>query len=390
MAKNSIYSRTGYSVQIREKQLSDGRISLYLDIYSEGKRRYEFLKLYKRQGTDKATRDFNRSIVNAAEKIKSDMLVNFANGEAGISPQRQYKNKSVMETMEEFIGEKEKNGIETRGYRTLRTHISNYKGEAVFKDIDKEWVKGFIDFLKTVRKANGKLLGATSSKCYQTCLSTFLRWCVKKGYISDSPMDRLDRDEKIRVDLKGQREYLEGHEIKALIVTDCYREEVKQAFLFAVFTGLRISDIIALRWSDINIKEGVMAADIVMKKTRRPIEITISELAMEWLPEKGDDDRVFKLPTLMTINTVLGKWTKEAGIDKKITFHCARHTFATSCLSADIDIYTVSKLLGHTEVKTTQIYAEIVDRKKREAAIRLSDYMKRVLGGKPDEGSDEA
>ena len=381
MTKTCIYTRTGYSVQLREKQLKDGRISLYLDIYSDGKRRYEFLKLYKKQGTDKATREFNKSIENAAEKIKSDMLVNFANGEAGISRQRQYKNKPLIETLNEFIAEKVKNGIETRGYRTIRKHISSYDNDATLKDVDKQWVIGFLDFLKTVRKINGERLGTTSSKCYQTYLSTFLRWCVRNEYISDSPLDRLNRDEKIKADLKGHREYLEENELKSLIQTDCERQEVKQAFLFSVFTGLRISDIITLKWSDINVKEGVMTADIVMRKTRKPIEITITNLAQEWLPDRTSDteDLIFNLPTLMTVNTALANWTRDAGIHKKITFHCARHTFATTCLTAGIDIYTVSKLLGHTEVKTTQIYADIVDRKKREAAIKLSDYMKKAL-----------
>jgi site-specific recombinase XerD len=70
-------------------------------------------------------------------------------------------------------------------------------------------------------------------------------------------------------------------------------------------------------------------------------------------------------------NTLLREWVKEAGITKYITFHCFRHTYATLQLSLGTDIYTVSKLLGHRELKTTQIYAKVIDKVKREAADKI-------------------
>ena len=65
------------------------------------------------------------------------------------------------------------------------------------------------------------------------------------------------------------------------------------------------------------------------------------------------------------------KLIQKAGINKRITFHCGRHTFATMCLTYDIGIYTVSKLLGHTDVKHTQIYAKLIDKKRDEAIDKL-------------------
>jgi site-specific recombinase XerD len=67
----------------------------------------------------------------------------------------------------------------------------------------------------------------------------------------------------------------------------------------------------------------------------------------------------------------LSRWILKAGVTKNITFHCARHTFATLLLTCDTDIYTVSKLLGHSELKTTQVYARIIDKKKQEAVKRI-------------------
>ena len=93
------------------------------------------------------------------------------------------------------------------------------------------------------------------------------------------------------------------------------------------------------------------------------------------MPEQGDktaEDHVFDLPATTHINILLKPSAKAAGIDKRFSFHTSRHTFATMLLTLGADIYTVSKLLGHTNVKTTQIYAKIVN-KKKDDAVSLVD-----------------
>ena len=109
----------------------------------------------------------------------------------------------------------------------------------------------------------------------------------------------------------------------------------------------------------------------VMQKTAAPIYLPLSRQAVRWLPERkeaGEEAVIFAgLPAEPNINKVLAKWVSKAGILKKITYHTSRHTFATMMLTLGADLYTVSKLLGHANVKTTQIYAKIVDSKKTEA-----------------------
>jgi len=88
------------------------------------------------------------------------------------------------------------------------------------------------------------------------------------------------------------------------------------------------------------------------------------------LPERGeenDSDFIFPLTHEGTVNDTLQHWAKVAGITKHISFHAARHTHATMMLTLGADLYTVSKLLGHKNIATTQIYAKIVDKKKEEA-----------------------
>lgn len=110
-----------------------------------------------------------------------------------------------------------------------------------------------------------------------------------------------------------------------------------------------------------------------MQKTKSAIYIPLSNNARKWLPERGGDI-VFEVDLHKAyISEFITKWVKSQGIHKHITFHCARHTFATLALTYGADIYTVSKLLGHSDIETTQIYAKVVDRKKIEAVNLIPD-----------------
>jgi integrase len=114
-----------------------------------------------------------------------------------------------------------------------------------------------------------------------------------------------------------------------------------------------------------------------MKKTTTPIYLPLSKQAMKWLPERGDasgNELVFgDLPNRGRIGVHLGKWAKDAGITKSMSYHTSRHTFATMMLTLGVDLYTVSKLLGHTKVETTQIYAKIINKKKDDAVSLIDD-----------------
>ena len=112
-----------------------------------------------------------------------------------------------------------------------------------------------------------------------------------------------------------------------------------------------------------------------MQKTKEPIYLPLSPEALKWMPERGEktsEDHVFDLPSPTMINTLLKPWAKAAGIDKRFSFHTSRHTFATMLLTLGADLYTVSKLLGHSQIKNTQVYAEIINRRKVEA-VNLAD-----------------
>ncbi|MEP7218966.1 MAG: site-specific integrase, partial [Bacteroidota bacterium] len=107
------------------------------------------------------------------------------------------------------------------------------------------------------------------------------------------------------------------------------------------------------------------------KKTSRVEYLPLSAQAQKYLGKPGEPGKcVFDLPTHAPVYHALTKWAQVAGVTKPISFHVSRHTFATLALTFGADLYTVSKLLGHASVKTTEIYGQIVDEKKR-AAVEL-------------------
>ena len=153
----------------------------------------------------------------------------------------------------------------------------------------------------------------------------------------------------------------------------------KQAFMFACFTGLRYSDVASLMWG--NIQHTSLGQEIVidsMQKTKRSVRVPLSAIALSWLPERGNNaasQKVFAgLTSLCQTNVILKKMAKAVGINKTVSFHVSRHTFATSAIAAGGDLFTVCKLLGHKDIQTTQIYAEVIMPTRIEAVNRLSDF----------------
>ena len=171
-------------------------------------------------------------------------------------------------------------------------------------------------------------------------------------------------------EIKVKRETLTLEEAKMLATTPCENEVLKRAFFFAVLTGIRLCDIHELTWGEIVETASGKRVDFTQRKTHIVDYLPISEQAFSLCGEPQEPYRhIFEgLTGSSWISRPLKKWMKAAGITKNITFHCSRHTFATLQLENDTNIYTVMSMLGHTNVKTTQIYAHIVDKSKRNAA----------------------
>jgi integrase len=232
-------------------------------------------------------------------------------------------------------------------------------------------VQNFKDYLdKKAKMKNQKPLSQNSKYSYFNKFKAGIKQAVKDGIIMNNPADGVEGFKQG----EPEREFLTLEELKAVAKAECEIPVLKKAFLFSCLTGLRWSDVEKLKWSEIqHSNEMGYYIRFTQKKTHGVETLPISDQAIELIGERqGKDELVFKgLEYSAWYNLKLQQWVMRAGISKTITFHCARHTYATLQLTLGTDIYTVSKLLGHRELKTTQIYAKIIDEKKKEAANRI-------------------
>lgn len=364
-------------VKVRTKKLADGSESFYLDIYVDGKRHYEFLKMYLLPEINASVKEQNRATLAAVETIKSKRIIEITNDKAGLKKTSVRSKILLSDWLETYISEQERKGA--RGLKlikSVRLILSTYDSKTKMGEINKDWCLRFIDWLQYSYKTRwNNPLSPKSAADYVGYFSTALNAAVRAEVIPENPIMALTPEERIKVP-ESKREYLTIDEIKALIETECPRKDVKQAYLFSCYCGLRLSDVYALQWKDIILDGEQYRVSIVMQKTTTPIYLPLSKHAIRWLPERNnaeDGARIFAgLPAEPNINKVLTKWVAAAGINKKITYHTSRHSFATMMLTLGADLYTTSKLLGHANVKTTQIYAKIVDSKKVKA-VNLVD-----------------
>jgi integrase len=374
-------------VTIRYKQLKDGNQSIYFDIYRSGKRCYEFPKLYIVPERTPADKEANRQTLEKAIKIKAQRIDEITSNENGFTNMGLKQKANFIEYLQALAESKTNNGI--RGvmdtYKGLIKHLIQYKGDKItFKHITKEYCSGFNEYLKTAPNGTYKrgisetypsgILLQSSQHNYSRTLSVALNCAVQSGIIPGNPMKDLTRFERPKMP-DSNREYLTIDEVKQLVKTECIKPVVKQAFLFSCFSGLRFSDVKALKWDDFQTdNEGKQIIRYIQQKTKKDEYLQVSDEALKFLPERGTatgKDTVFILSTNGFTNQALQSWVLAAGIKKRVTFHVGRHTNATLLLSLGVPIETVSKLLGHSDIQTTQIYAKVIDKNKRAAVSKL-------------------
>jgi len=363
------------TVTLRQRKKGD-KISLYLDYYHQGKRKYEYLQLYLVPEPDKGKlskeqKDENKKNLALAEAIRSKRHLELQNGIYGFQDQGKLKGSFLRYF--EYLTEKRRTSKGNHGnWDSTLKHLKKFvKFDVTFAQIDKRWLEDFKEFLQKKAQTPAKTnLSQNSQSSYYNKVRAALREAFKEGIISYNPAEYI---EGIKPG-EPQREFLTLDELQALVKAECEIPILKQAFLFSALTGLRWSDIQKLTWSEVqHSKEVGHYIRFRQKKTQGAETLPISDQALELLGNRASPaDRVFVgLKYSAWHNLRLQQWMLKAGITKSITFHCARHTYATLQLTLGTDIYTVSKLLGHKDLKTTQIYAKIIDEKKREAANRI-------------------
>jgi len=248
-------------------------------------------------------------------------------------------------------------------------YLKKFSGETLlFANLNESWCEDFKDFLLTTksRKAKESILAQNSAVTYYSIFKAALKKAFIDGYLTTD----LSAKTKGIKEVETRREYLTIEELNKLAETPCNNPTLKRAALFSALTGLRLSDVRKLQWKEISFDGSQYKLNFTQKKTLGVEYMPISEQAHGICGVPGEPNQlVFNgLPDSAWISSPLKYWISAAGITKKITFHCFRHTFATLQLSNGTDIYTVSKMLGHKDLKVTQIYAKIIDETKQKAA----------------------
>jgi integrase len=254
-------------------------------------------------------------------------------------------------------------------YHYLHTFTN---GQLKFSELNEKFFNDFKDYLLTTntKRSNVEKLSQNSAVSYFNKVKATLKQAFKDGYLQTNLNVLIEPIKPAET----QRNFLTIEELNLLVKAECKCPELKNAALFSALTGLRFSDIEKLVWAEIEYINGNgHFIRFTQQKTQGVETLPISEQAYKLLgTAKAFTDKIF--PTLKYSaynNKHLFQWLSRAGITKDITFHCFRHTFATLQLSNGTDIYTVSKMLGHREIKTTQIYAKVIDQTKREASNKI-------------------
>lgn len=372
-------------VKLREKKISGNRQSLYLDFYpaiphpetGEPTRR-EFLKMYL---FDKAKnpidKQHNKETIQLAEQIRQKRE-NYLN-KPEVYTGYEKEQLKIKELGEQNFVEYFKSLAEKRKASNHDNWLSAYnyletftKGNLKFTELNEKFCNEFKNYLLTTKSNKSKkvTLAQNSAVSYFNKLKAALKQAYKDGYLSSDLNSKIQPVKQAET----QRNFLTIEELNSLVKTECNNPLLKSAAIFSALTGLRFSDIKNLIWGELEYIEGNgYFIQFKQQKTKGIEMMPISEQAYSLLGDRKEPtDKVFQGLTYSAFeNKHLAKWIGLSGITKDITFHCFRHTFATLQLSKGTDIYTVSKMLGHRELKTTQVYAKIIDQTKREAADKI-------------------
>jgi integrase len=364
-------------VKLREKPLKNGQKSLFLDFYppiynidKKKETRREFLSLYL-HGKPKTNeeKDFNKQTMGLAESIRSQRQLAIQSGHYGFLS----NDKLNHDFVEYFknLTEKRK-GSNHDNWISALNYIEKFTdGKLKFADLNESWCNDFKEYLLSApsKRSAKTTLSQNSVVSYFNKFKAALKQAHKDGYLLT---DLNERIESVKSE-ETERAYLTIEELQLLVDTDCPMPILKSAALFSALTGLRFSDIQKMTWGEVQHTESGYFLRFQQQKTGGFETLPIAEQAFDLLGGRGkDEEKVFEgLQYSAWTNINLIKWVAYAGIKKDIHFHSFRHTYATLQLSFGTDIFTISKMLGHKDLKTTQIYSKIIDKTKREAADKI-------------------
>jgi integrase len=364
-------------VNLREKRERDesgqprGRVRLFLDYMIQGKRHKEYLNL----SYDPRNRSEKKETLQLAEKTRLRRQLEIDSGEHDFIAKFK-KDADFVAYFETLCRKRD------RGWKTALYHLKNFaNGENVpFKHLDENWIQQFQDYV--VEQVTGN-----TALTYMAKIKAALNQAVRDRIIHRNPFLFVKPPKRGII----RRPFLTEDELRKLAAAPCPDAEVRRAFLFACYSGLRLCDLKTLQWKDIAEDHGAPALRIIQGKTREPLLQKLSAQAVQLLgAPKNPQSPIFHLSDKDNRTwEAMKAWSDTAKIGKRISFHASRRTYATLLLSGGVDILTASRLLGHTEIRHTQIYVQLTDSMKQRAVDVLPNINFNLVEDETEKGEDE-
>ena len=375
-------------VEIKERALKGGNRGLYLEYYEKDFRKRENLHLYLIPDDAPNAKSINKRTYLKAMAVRSDRILNppefdqKPGQEDGIDC-----TTTWLEWCDEYIRYSAGcgNGSSAMQHKnSVRKRIGEYldrigRTDILLKDVTTEVISGLYHYMRNDYRNPGQIkvregrLSDYSLRHFGETINAIFNKALREGRIGYNPLRGLNTLERFHAPDK-HREYLTPEELNSFLAVEPATEterQVQTAFGFSCMTGLRLGDIQRLRWGDIKPMGDGWAVSIVQHKTGSPVTVPLNELALSLLPPRpeDEDENVFRLPKRSGVITKYVRSIRDkAGITgKELTYHCSRHTAATLAISAGAELYSVSKILGHRNLVSTQVYAKVNLDKKIEA-----------------------
>lgn len=353
-------------VALRKKKNSDNTTSLYLDIYHNGRRKYEFLqqlKLTTKPASPKE-REENKSNLELAKQIVAKRQHELESNDYDITPK--YKqNVDFIAFFQSFLDKYKKKDL--RVIQACFNQFTAYLKEAEIKELTaKQLDANIVQEFKNYLQEN---LNGESPANYFKKFKMVIKQALRKNVLLKDP----SIDIKIKSKQGGIKKHiLTPEEIQLLVKAEVTNKNIKNAFIFSLYTGLRFSDIVTIKWGNIDLTNNIL--NFTQEKTGEKVDLNLHPTALKVIGQpKKPNEHIFVLPSHTACSKGLKVWVKKAGINKHITWHCARHSFATNLIYFGADVNTASKLLGHTSFRYTERYTHVVKSLKDKAISNLPE-----------------
>lgn len=350
------------TIKVRENKLKNNQVGIMLDIHQNGKRTQKVINIRYCDVPKNAFERQDKKEKKEAVRLIVAKMENDAMHTENFIERKHQLNKDFFEFCDEFLTIK--NESQTQIYLSA---IKQVKGFVKNKKLSCSEIDR--DFLVRFRSYLDSQLTGISPYGYFKQIKRIIKEATYCKHFVTNPTERI-------INTKGktkEKEILTPEEIRLLSETQSSRINIKNAFLFSYLTGLRYSDVSQLRWADV--KDGYI--DIIQQKTQERLTLLLHQdiIQLIGIPKKPQD-LLFKLPCYLGCIIHLKKWVLSAGIEKHITWHCSRHSFATTLILKNENLMTVSKLLGHKSIFETERYIRVAEMSKDKAINSIPSIFK--------------